>query len=141
MPIEPTSAPTMRIGELANRFTLNPRTIRFYEDSGVLPPAERTDAGHRIYRDVDVERLRFVRTAQRFGFSLDEIREILAFRERGERPCGYVVGVLDRRVDQLGSQIAEMRALKTTLEDLRVRARDLPGNDDGYCEVIEHLTP
>lgn len=131
----------MRIGDLANRFTLNPKTIRFYEDIGVLPPAERTDAGHRVYGDVDVERLRFVRTAQRFGFSLDEIREILAFRERGERPCGYVVDVLDRRVDQLSSQIAEMRALKTTLEDLRARARNLPGNDNGYCEVIEHMTP
>lgn len=131
----------MRIGDLANRFTLNPKTIRFYEDIGVLPPAERTDAGHRVYGDVDVERLRFVRTAQRFGFSLDEIREILAFRERGERPCGYVVSVLDRRVDQLSSQIAEMRALKTTLEDLRLRARNLSGNDNGYCAVIEHLTP
>ncbi len=141
MPTQPNSAPTMRIGDLANRFTLNPRTIRFYEDVGVLPPAERTDAGHRLYGDADVERLGFVRTAQRFGFSLDEIREILAFRERGERPCGYVVGVLDRRVDQLGSQIAEMHSLKTTLEDLRIRARNLPGNDNSYCEVIEHLTP
>lgn len=137
----PTSAPTLRIGDLASRFTLNPRTIRFYEDVGVLPPAERTDAGHRRYDEADVARLGFVRTAQRFGFSLDEIREILAFRERGERPCGYVVGVLDRRVDQLATQIAEMHALKTTLEDLRIRARNLPGNHNGYCDVIDHATP
>src|SRR3546814_457103 len=80
----------MRIGELAARLAINTKTIRYYEGIGLLPPPDRTASGYRAYDEDDVERLTFIKTAQRLGITLDEIREILAFRERGERPCEYV---------------------------------------------------
>ena len=128
----------MRIGHVADQLDLNPKTIRYYEDIGVLPPAARTDAGHRVYGDEDIERLGFIRAAQRLGFSLDEIREILAFRDRADRPCAYVINVLDRRVNELADRIAEMRDLRRTLMDLRRSAQDLPDGDAWCCRMIEH---
>lgn len=128
----------MRIGDLADRFCLNPRTIRYYEDIGVLPPADRSEAGHRVYGDDDIDRLGFIRAAQGFGFALDEIREILAFRDRAERPCGYVVELLDRRADELAGRIAEMQDLRRTLIELRRNARGLSDVDAWCCRVIEH---
>lgn len=61
------SEPTMRIGQLAGRFDLNPKTIRFYESIGLLPEPVRTSGGYRLYGDSDAERLQFIRTAQRLG--------------------------------------------------------------------------
>jgi len=103
----------MRIGELAGRIGVNPKTVRYYEGIGLLPAPEREPSGYRDYDDQDVDRLRFIRTAQRLGLSLSEISEILAFRRRSERPCGYVLEVLDR-------QVAE------------------PTDEACYCAVIEH---
>lgn len=80
----------MRIGELAARLGLNTRTIRYYESIALLPEPERTASGYRTYDEADVERLAFIKSAQRLGLALDEIREVLALRERGVTPCGYV---------------------------------------------------
>jgi len=80
----------MRIGELARRLNLNPKTVRYYESIGVLPAPERTSSGYRDYDGSYVDRLTFIRTAQRLGITLDEVKEILRFQERGEAPCSYV---------------------------------------------------
>jgi DNA-binding transcriptional MerR regulator len=84
----------VRIGELADAVGVNPKTIRFYEQIGLLPEPERRPSGYRDYNDDDRERLVFVRTAQRLGLPLADIKEILAFADRGEAPCGYVRSVL-----------------------------------------------
>ncbi len=76
----------MRIGELGERLGVNTKTIRYYESIGLVPEPERTSSGYRIYSEADVERLVFIKSAQRLGLALDEVREILALRERGRRP-------------------------------------------------------
>ncbi len=81
----------MRIGELATQVGVNPKTVRYYESIGVLPEPERT-IGYRDYDETYAGRLTFIRTAQRLGITLDEVKEILAFRERGQVPCTYVRG-------------------------------------------------
>lgn len=128
----------MRIGELAREVGVNPRTIRYYEGIGLLPAPVRSGSGYREYREADAERLVFVKTAQRLGLTLAEIGEILAFRDRGERPCGYVIGVLERQVANLGRRIAELEALRGVLVDLKGRADSLPDQEGRYCCVIEH---
>lgn len=128
----------MRIGELADQVGVNPKTVRYYEQIGLLPDPERTASGYREYDEGDIERLVFVKTAQRLGLSLAEVAEILAFRDRGERPCGYVIGVLDRQVDDLDRRIAELEALRGQLIDLKARADQLSKEDGCYCTVIEH---
>ena len=128
----------MRIGELAERLGVTTKTIRFYESIGLLPDPARTASGYRSYEEQDAERLTFIRTAQRLGLSLDEIREIIAFRDRGERPCGYVAEVLDRQVADLDRRIQEMRGLRDELKHLQARARLGRDLDGGFCGVIEH---
>lgn len=131
----------MRIGELADRAGVNPKTIRFYEDKGLLPPPARRASGYRDYDAEDTERLIFVKTAQRLGFALAEIAEILAFKERGEPPCGYVLKVLDAQVTDIDRRIGELVALRAELLALRARAGRLPQDGACYCTLIEHASP
>jgi DNA-binding transcriptional MerR regulator len=128
----------MRIGEVAESVGVNPKTIRYYEDIGLLPVPERTPTGYRNYTTADVDRLVFVKTAQRLGFTLAEVREILAFREQGQRPCAYVLGVLERQVGDLDRRIRELQDLRAELVALQARADLLPVGDTCYCTVIEH---
>lgn len=128
----------MRIGELAQKVGVNPKTIRYYEGIGLLPDPARLPSGYREYTDDDVERLRFIKTAQRLGLSLSEISEILGFRDRSERPCDYVLGVLDRQVADLDRRMAEMRALRRELVALKADADRLGPGPACYCAVIEH---
>jgi DNA-binding transcriptional MerR regulator len=129
----------MRIGELAARLAINPKTIRYYEGISLLPDPKRTASGYRTYDEDDVERLRFIKTAQRLGITLDEIREILAFRERGDRPCEYVRGVLRREVAEIDQRLAELTALRDDLVALEDMADQLPESSAGTCQLIEHV--
>lgn len=128
----------MRIGELAERVGVNPKTIRFYEDQGLLPPPARRPTGYRDYDTGDETRLKFVRTAQRLGFALSEISEILALKERGERPCDYVLGVLDHQVADIDRRLGELVALRAELLDLKAKADQLDLDSACYCALIEH---
>ena len=76
----------MRIREVAERSGVNPTTIRYYEDIGLVPEPERTASGYRDYEEAAVTRLSFIRVAQGIGLSLGEIKEVLALREQGETP-------------------------------------------------------
>lgn len=128
----------MRIGELAERLGVTTKAIRFYERIGLLPDPSRTSSGYRSYEEVDAERLVFIKTAQRLGLSLDEIKEIIAFRDRGEQPCGYVADVLQRQVTDLDARIREMRALRDELRRLQARAAQGTTAESKFCGVIEH---
>lgn len=129
----------MRIGELAQRLGLNPRTIRFYERSGILPEPPRTSSGYRDYDEPDVQRVRFIRLAQSLGLSLDEIAEVLAFRDRGEAPCTYVRAVLEEKAAGIDRQIRELEHLRTELQRLARKARRLPRNArrGAVCHILE----
>jgi DNA-binding transcriptional MerR regulator len=128
----------MRIGELADQLGITTKAIRFYEQIGLLPDPPRTPSGYRSYEDGDVERLVFIKTAKRLGLSLDEIREVIAFRDRGEQPCEYVAEVLQRQVTDLDERIREMRALRDELNGLQARAAQGVTAAAKYCGVIEH---
>lgn len=128
----------MLIGEVAERVGLNPKTVRYYEDIGLLPQPERTTSGYRQYDDDDVERLAFIRRAQQLELRLDEIGEILALRERGERPCNFVLTIAARRLEELDRRLREMRHARDELHALLKRADRLPGDAPCYCQLIEH---
>ncbi|MEX0629673.1 MAG: heavy metal-responsive transcriptional regulator [Chloroflexota bacterium] len=134
----PMAAGSMRIGELATLVGVNPKTIRYYESIGLLPEPKRRPSGYRLYGADDVERLAFIRRAQRFGLRLDEIGEVLALRDRGERPCAYVIGAVRRELRDLDERITELNAAREQLAALLARAESLPGPAGRYCELIEH---
>lgn len=135
----------MRIGELAGKLEINPRTLRFYETVGLLPEPRRTPSGYRDYDSNAVERVRFIKSAQRLGLSLDDIKEILEFKERGELPCAYVLAVVDKEVDELDRKIAEFEALRKDLRALRSKARRAAKGDSStkacVCHIIENQGP
>ncbi len=129
----------LKIGQLAARLDLNPRTIRFYEQAGILPEPPRSEGGFRLYSDEDAERLRFVKSAQRVGLTLGEIKEVLAFRDRGQPPCRYVAGVIEQRLAEIDERMRELRTLKHELRELRerMRAEGVAERDAAYCHYIE----
>ena len=129
----------LKIGQLAKRLGLNPRTIRFYEDAGVLPEPERTAGGYRVYTGDDEERLRFIKAAQRLGLKLGEIKEILAFRDREQRPCSYVAGIIDARLAEVDQQMRDLRTLKRELTSLQSRMREAgtEPSQGRFCHFIE----
>ncbi len=129
----------MRIGELGDRLSVNPKTIRYYESIGLLPEPARTPSGYRVYDESDVERVRFIKTAQRLGITLDEIKEILALRERGEPPCSYVRDILAKEVADIDQRIGDLQRLREELVTLEAVADELPEPDIRVCRLIDHV--
>lgn len=105
-----------------------------------MPAPPRTDSGYRDYRDDAVARLQFIRAAQSIGLSLGEIREIAAFRDRGEVPCGHVASLIERHATELSERIAALDRMRGDLERLARRARSSSrrsGEDADFCHIIE----
>lgn len=130
----------MKIGEAARQVGVNPRTIRYYESIGLLPEPARTASGYRDYGPDDVDRIAFARRATELDLHLDEITEILALRDRGERPCDYVLDIARQRVDELDERIQTMQRAREELASLIDRAPAPESDDACYCELIEHRT-
>ena len=109
----------MRIGELAEATGTTTKTLRFYEDSGLLPPPERTINGYRDYDQEAIARLDFIRRGRAAGLTLAQIREVLDIRDTGTAPCHHVKELLDIRLTALDQQIADLQALRTNVAHLR----------------------
>lgn len=122
----------MRIGELARLTGTSPRTLRFYEDAGVLAPSGRSDGGYREYGQEAAERLDFVRRGQAAGLTLAQIREVMEVRDGGSAPCRHVRDLLDRRLVDLDRQLADLQQLRRTVAGLRDAARQA---DPVECSV------
>ena len=108
----------MRIGELAAATGTTTKTLRFYEQSGLLPPPRRRPSGYRDYDASAVSRLDFIRRGQAAGLSLAEMGQILAIRDDGHAPCEHVRDLLAARLDQIQTQIAELSLLRDTITAL-----------------------
>jgi DNA-binding transcriptional MerR regulator len=106
---------TLTVSKLAARVGLTADTIRYYERAGLLPPPERTASGYRTFDDDAVERLRFIKGAQRVGLRLQEIRELLDIWDRGLCPCGHTEELLRRRVSEIDAEIAGLEETKREL--------------------------
>lgn len=106
---------TLSIGGLSERTGESVKTLRYWTDLGLLE-AERGENGYRYYREDAVQRSAFIRSAQAFGFSLNEIHEILALRTSGVQPCEDVRGRLKSHLAAVRVRIAELKALEGDLE-------------------------
>lgn len=116
----------MLIGQLADTVGVTAKTIRFYEQVGILPSPPRSASGYRRYGPEDVDRLRFVRRAQDFGLHLHEIREIVALRDNGRFPSGSVRESVRKRVDNFEARIEELRRTCSELREILVAAGERP---------------
>lgn len=117
---------TLFIGKVAKQTGLNPRTIRYYETLGLLPAPLRSESRYRVYTPQTVELLRFIKKAKTLGFTLTEIREIIALRQRGDLPCPHVHTLLIDRVQTLARQIKDLTVLRDELKGLAKKSASVP---------------
>ncbi|GII54151.1 heavy metal-responsive transcriptional regulator [Planotetraspora thailandica] len=130
----------MRIGVLAAQTGHTTKTIRFYEDAGLLPEPPRTSAGYRDYPAEAVTRLAFVRDAQAAGLTLADIRSILVIRDSGQAPCQHVTDLLDQHLTLVEQRLAELTQARDALHDLKRRARTTDPADCSEDQVCSILT-
>lgn len=125
---------THQIGEVADRVGLSLRTVRYYEEVGLVTPSDRTPGGFRLYTDADIERLELAKHLKPLGFSLDEMRELLDLHQRltsrgrisakdRDRLRAFTEDA-QRRCDELREQLAAAEQLAARLEhDLHAASR------------------
>jgi len=127
----------MNIGEVARRAGLNSRTIRFYESIGLVGAPERASSGYRDYGEKDVHRLRFVASARALGFSVDEIRQLLALYDDRDRSSADVKNVVLHHVEEIDRKLAELAAMRRTLLHLAERCH---GDERPDCPILDELS-
>ncbi len=117
---------TYSIGELAKVFEVTPRTIRFYEQEGLLEPERRGQT--RVYREKDRVRLKLTLRGKRLGFSLAEIREVIQLYDRApdgdERQLQRMLDILADKRAAMQQQLEDIRILQCELDDVEARCRD-----------------
>jgi DNA-binding transcriptional MerR regulator len=135
---ETAGGASLKIGEVARLAGVGVETLRFYERSGLLNQPARSEGGYRLYDARALKTLKFIKRAQSLGFTLEEIKRIIAESRAGQRPCAEVRETVRRRLAELDEQMAQIRryrnALATTL-----RQWDAQGFADGdFCGLIEN---
>src|ERR1700728_2647512 len=108
----------LTVGQLAARAGVRADTIRYYERSGLLPEPNRTDGDQRRYGPADLDRMLFIRGAQRLGLRLAEIRELLAVRDTGACPCGPAETLLSEHLGEIDREIARLARLRAELSGM-----------------------
>lgn len=108
----------MKIGELAQRAGVRVDTVRYYERQGLLPPPVRQASGYRSYASSDLSRLRFVRRAKALGFTLQEIRELLALSGRRENDMGGLKAAATEKLVDVEAKLTELKRIRDGLETL-----------------------
>lgn len=124
------------ISQVASEVGVRPDTVRYYERVGLLPSPDRSPNGYRTYGEEDVERLRFIRGAQRLGLKLRDIRELLTIRDRGVCPCGHTVSLVKKRLTELDAQIAGLKKLRKEMAHLSESLPTSASDDQPWpCDV------
>lgn len=126
----------MNIGHAAERAGLPPKTIRYYEDIGLVRP-ERRDNGYRDYSERDVHTLRFVQRARGLGFSIDECRSLLGLYRDRNRASADVRALAARKIAHIDRKIEELNSLRGTLAHL---VEACHGDERPDCPILDDLS-
>jgi MerR family copper efflux transcriptional regulator len=128
----------LKIGQLANAANVTIDTIRYYERRGLLPEPLRRASGYREYSPDFVSRLQFIRKAQELGFSLTEIRELLALQIDSVETCDQVRHRAEEKVHAIEAKIQTLQRMHSILSDL-IRSCD-QREPSGICPILDVLT-
>ncbi len=129
------------IGELAGMTGLTTKAIRFYEAQGLLPSPARTPGGYRDYGRDAMARISFISAGQAIGFTLGELREVIAFRDHGQAPCAHVAALLEQKAQEVDLRLAELVQVRETLRGLRERAAHLDPAECPQTSVCHLILP
>jgi len=109
------TAEVFQIGALSRQTGVNIETIRYYEREGLLSKPQRTAGGYRAYRPPDAQRLGFIRRTRDLGFSLDEVRRLLALADQKSRSCRSVHALATEHLADIRAKIADLRRMEKVL--------------------------
>ena len=122
----------LTVSKLAEQVGTSADTVRYYERIGLLPETERSPSGYRLYGDEAVERLRFIKRAQRFGLKLEALAELLDVRQRGLCPCGHTRRMLEERVAELDEELSSLARLRADIAEM-IDELPVPAGGDWRC--------
>lgn len=126
----------MNIGEAARESGVSAKMIRYYEETGLIPPAGRTASGYRTYGPKEVQILRFVRRSRDLGFPMEKVSDLLALWRDRSRASADVKHLAEAQVAALEARIHEMQDMKATLEHL---VHSCAGDDRPDCPILDGL--
>lgn len=125
----------MNVGNAARRTGLSAKTIRYYEDIGLISP-ERSANGYRDYTGEDVHRLAFLRRARNLGFSIEDCRQLMALYRDRSRASADVRSIASSHVSAIEDKIAELQSMRATLQKL---IHACHGDDRPDCPILEEM--
>ena len=128
---------TLKTGDLAKRTGVNVETLRFYEKKGLLPVPPRRESGYREYSPESVQRIRFIKRAQELGFSLGEIKDLLALRVRKGTSCSDVKERAGEKLEEVRQKIADLKAIERALTKLTASCSGKGPLSE--CPILENL--
>ena len=128
----------MRIGELGDATGTKVETIRYYEQTGLLPPPARTPANYRRYGSDHLARLSFIRRARDLGFSIEQVRDLLDLSDDRSRDCCTVDAIATAHLREVDRKIADLTALRRELAQV---IKSCQGGTTAECRILEALAP
>lgn len=132
--------PGLKIGDLAERTGTNAPTIRYYEEIGLIPRADRQDGGHRRYGDEDVKRLTLIRRCREFGFAIEHVRSLVELAEDPGRSCLEARDLAREHLAAVRAKLHELKALERSIarfvETCETACAGGPGPE---CTILEDL--
>jgi MerR family Zn(II)-responsive transcriptional regulator of zntA len=130
----------LKIGELASKTDVSQHTLRFYERQGLITPAGRSDSGYRLYSDLDVDRVGFILSAKKVGFTLVEIQQLLELEiTKDDKSCGDVKCFVDKKISAVNQRMLEMKRIKKSLQALSKAC--CGGSEPAtQCTILEALS-
>lgn len=125
----------IRIGEVATTLDISTDTLRYYEKIKLMPKVHRNNGGVRFYNDKDISRLRFIKRAQKMGFSLEEIAQLLSFRENPQKAKPQVKELAHHKLEEVEHHLSEL----TTLRDELRLLTNLCGASRNGCPILDNF--
>jgi MerR family copper efflux transcriptional regulator len=122
------------VGTVAKRVGLSSKTVRYYSDLGLVEPARDQFTGYRFYTEDDVAKLKFVKNARRFDFSISECKALLSLNERHDRASFEVKAIATRKLNELNKTLDDLNSIRDNLISL---ASSCPGNEDPSCPILD----
>ncbi|MGX5636880.1 Cu(I)-responsive transcriptional regulator [Brevundimonas diminuta ATCC 11568] len=126
----------MNIGQAARASGVSAKMIRYYEQTGLIPKADRKESGYRDYSDADVHRFRFIRRARDLGFSVAEIQDLLSLWNDRSRQSADVKRIASTHIEELNARIASLKQMSDTLQTLIACCA---GDDRPDCPILADL--
>ena len=128
-----------QIGLVAKESSVPIKTIRYYEELGLLEASSRTEGGYRLFNSDVFSRLHFIKRAQKLGLSLSEIKEFLEVHDGGHLPCDQVKIKLSEKIAEIEQQIEQLQILRRELQGLLNKKEIVQDDEALICPIIEGI--